>query len=140
MLLICQSFYCLSNIALFIFFVLLAYKQLRGLVLILYDSNQILDQIDKGLYSLCFAMSLLVIGLTVYPVEELMFLLKATKLVTEGLLVYLFIRLTEVDLTHPNTLKVLVGAVSGVLALATYRTSPTKLEYFNASQNWCIPP
>lgn len=82
MLLICPTFYCLSNIVLLICFSILAYRQLRGLVLILYDNNQILDQIDKGLYCLCLVASLTVIGITVYPVESLMLLLKGFKMAT----------------------------------------------------------
>lgn len=94
MLLICASFYCLSNVVLLVCFSMLGYKQLRGAVLLLYDSNQILDQLDKGLYLLCALSSCLVIALTLYPAEGLLFLVKLVKLSTESVLLHIFLRLT----------------------------------------------
>jgi hypothetical protein len=120
MLLICSSFYCLSNIALLICFGLLTYKQIRGLILIMYDQNQILDQTDKLLYCECLLVSLLVAMLTVYPVESLLFLVKLTKIAYEFTVLYVFLRLTETETAYPNNLKVLLSIMLVIVAAALY--------------------
>lgn len=79
MLLICSTFYCLSNISLLVCFIVLTYKYVRGQLLILYDPNEILDQIDKIIYGQCLVICLLTTILTVYPIELLVFLLRCVK-------------------------------------------------------------
>lgn len=97
MLLICPTFYCLSNIVLLLCFSILSYKYIRGLILILYDQNDILDRSDKTQYGVCLAVCLLVCLLTIWPQEQLLFLIKSAKCLYEVVILYIFLKLTETD-------------------------------------------
>jgi Na+/pantothenate symporter len=86
----------------------------------MYDQNQILDHMDKLLYCHCLLISLLVVMLTIYPVELLLFLVKLTKISYEFIVLYVFLKLTETETAHPKSSKVIAGITLVIVIAALY--------------------